>query len=141
MRTLTINHLAVWAGVVLLTVLGFLWYGPLSGDPWMSMVGLDPAVVEANPPGAGIWITNLIATVVPMYALAWLFTKMQVESWMQGALIGLIIAFSFVFLSRMTSNMFAQEPYALTWITGGFDLVGLTLAGGLLGAWRKYTTS
>lgn len=138
MKDLTINHAAVWVGVVLLSVLGFLWYGPLFGEPWMSMVGLDPDMVEANPPGVGIWITNLIATIVPMYALAWIYTKIPVESALQGALIGLLIAFSFIFLSRMTSNLFAQAPYALTWITGGFDLVGLTVAGALLGAWRKY---
>lgn len=107
----------------------------------MSLVGLDMATAEANPPGAGIWISNLIATIVPMYALAWLFTQIQVESLARGALIGLMIAFSFIFLSRMASNLFAQAPYALTWIEGGFDLVSLTLAGGLLGAWRKYHKS
>ena len=138
MSKLKINHMAVWMSVVLLTILGFTWYGPLFGDTWMGMVGLDPAEVEANPPGAGIWITNLIATVVPMYALAWLFTKIPVESALQGLGIGLLIAFSFVFLSRMTSNMFAQNPYGLTWITGGFDMVALSIAGLVLGAWRKY---
>lgn len=138
MKELKINHLAVWASVVLLTVLGFLWYGPLFGDPWMAMVGLDRASVEANPPGAGIWITNIIATVVPVYVLAWLFTKLNVESALRGAGLGLLISFSFIFLSTMTSDMFAQNPYALSWITGGFSMLAITLAGLVLGAWRKY---
>ena len=138
MEKLKINHAAVWVAVVALSILGFVWYGPLFGDPWMAMVGLDKATVEANPPGAGVWITNLIATAVPAYALAWLFTKLNVESALRGAGIGLLIAFSFVFLSRMTSDMFAQNPYGLSWITGGFSLVGLALAGLILGGWRKY---
>lgn len=138
MKALKINHLAVWVTVIVLTILGFLWYGPIFGDTWMAMVGLDEATVEANPPSAGVWITNLIATVVPAYALAWLFTKLNVESALQGAGFGFLIAFAFVFLSTMTSDMFAQNPYALSWITGGFSLVGLTVAGLILGGWRKY---
>ena len=140
MKKLKINHGAVWVSVVLLTVLGFLWYGPIFGDPWMKMVGLDMASLEANPPGAGIWITNLVATVVPVYTLAWLFTKINVESPAGGASLGLLIGFAFILLSDMTGNMFAQRPYGLAWITGGFSVVSLPLAGLLLGAWRQYST-
>lgn len=135
---LKINHAAVWVGVVLLTLLGFIWYGFLFTEQWMKLVELDPVAAEANPPGAGVWITNTIATIIPVYVLAWLFTKMKVESAMVGGGIGLLIAFSFSHLSTMTSNMFAENPYALTWITGGFDMVGLTICGALLGGWRKY---
>ena len=138
MKKLKINHAAVWVGVVLLHVLGFLWYGPIFGDPWMEMVGIDRATVEANPPGAGIWITNLVATVVPLYVLAWLFTKLDVNTALMGAGMGLLIGFSFIHLSDMTSNMFAQRAYGLSWITGGFSMVSLALAGLILGAWRKY---
>ena len=48
------------------------------------------------------------------------------------------MAFFFDFMSTMTSDMFAQNPYALSWITGGFNLVALSLSGAILGAWRKY---
>lgn len=137
MNNLKINHAAVWVCIVLLTVLGFLWYGSLFGEKWMSIVGLDMATVEANPPGASIWISNAIATIIPMYALAWLFTKLNVRSAVDGALKALIISFSFVFLTELTSNLFAQNPYPLTWINGGFSLASLTLAGLILGAWRK----
>jgi Protein of unknown function (DUF1761) len=102
------------------------------------MVGLDRATVEANPPGAEVWISNTIATVVAVYALAWLFTKMNVGSAGQGALIGLVIGFSFVFLSNMVGGLFAGSPYALAWINGGHDIVALTISGAVLGAWRKY---
>jgi hypothetical protein len=111
----------VWVSVILLFVLGFVWYGPLFGEKWMAMVGPDPATVEASPPGAGVWITNLIATAVPWYVLAWLFTKMNVSTALQGAAIGLLIGFSFIFLSDMTGDMFAQNPYVLSWITGGAE--------------------
>lgn len=139
MGSLKINHLAVWTSFVLLTILGFLWYGPIFGEPWMRHVGLDPSMVEENPPGAAIWITNAVATIIPLYTLAWLFVRLRIENALQGAMIGLLIAFSFVFLSNMTGDMFAQRPYGLTWITGGYTMVALALAGTVMGAWRKYS--
>jgi hypothetical protein len=60
------------------------------------------------------------------------------NSALQGAGIGLLIGFSFVHLSIMTGDMFAQNPYALSWINGGFSMVNLVVAGLILGAWRKY---
>ncbi len=137
--SLKINHLAILVCVVVLFGLGFLWYGPLFGEPWMEMVGLDMATIEANPPGAGIWITNVVSTVIPLYVLAWLFTQLNVRSGIRGAGIGLLIAFAFVFLSKMTGDMFAQMPYALSWITGGYDMVALAISGFILGAWTKET--
>lgn len=139
MDNLKINHLACIAAIILITVLGFLWYGPLFGEKWMQLAGLTREGIESNPPGAGIWITNLIATVIPVYFLAWLFIRLNVESGARGALIGFGIAFSFVFLSEMTQNMFSMRPYVLTWIEGGYSLAALTLSGFLLGAWRKYS--
>lgn len=138
MGKLKINHAAVWVAIVLLHVLGFLWYGMLFQKQWMTAVGLDMATLEANPVGAGVWMTNTIATVVPVYVLAWLFTKLDVNSAVRGAGIGLLIAFSFVMLSDMTGDMFAHRPYGLSWITGGFSMVAMVIAGLILGGWRKY---
>lgn len=137
MEQIKINHAAVWVSVILLFALGFLWYGPLFGEPWMEMVGLDMATVEANPPGAAIWLSNAFATVLPLYILAWLYTKIGVNSLTQGAMIGFLIGFAFVFLSKMVGGFFAQDPYGLAWITGGYDVVSLTLAGAILGVWTK----
>ena len=132
-----INWLAVLACVVLLFVLGFVWYGPIFGDAWMGHVGLDRATVEANPPGASVWIANIVSSIIPMILLAWILGEMNVSSWMKGAFVGLAIGFAFVFLHDMTGNLFAERPYGLSWITGGYDMVGLALAGAILGAWRK----
>jgi len=136
MENLKINHLAVWVAIVLLHVLGFLWFSVLFKEQWMSMVGIDLAT--ATPPGAGVWITNSVATIIPVYVLAWMFTKFDVNSALQGAGLGLLIGFSFVHLSIMTGDMFAGNPYALSWINGGFSMVSLAVAGLILGSWRKY---
>ena len=137
MNNLKINHLAILVCVVIFFGLGFTWYGPLFGSRWMDMLHLDMATVEANAPGAGVWITNLVGTVAPLYVLAWLFTKLGVTSGLRGAGIALLIVFTFHHLPVMVTNMFAQQPYGLAWITGGFEMVGMTISGFILGAWTK----
>ncbi len=137
MNELKINHLAVLVAVVLQFVLGYLWYGPLFGEAWMAMVGLSMEVIEADPPGTGVWITNIIASLAGVYLLAWLFVKMSIDSLAKGAGHGFLIGFVFVLLAAMTGGMFSKDPYWLAWITGGFTTLGLTISGAVLGAWTK----
>lgn len=137
MNDLKINHLAVWVAIILQFVLGFLWYGPFFGEPWMNMVGLDMDAIMADPAGAGDWITNIIASVAGVYLLAFLFIKMNVDTLVKGTIYGFLIGFVFVLLSEKTSGAFAKYDYWLPWITGGFTTVGLTIAGAILGAWTR----
>jgi hypothetical protein len=132
-----INHLAILVCVVICFAIGFVWYGSLFGPQWMAMVNIDMATIQSNPPGAGVWITNLASCVVPLYVLAWLFTKLNITSGINGAMVALLIVFAFHHLPGMTSNMFARGPYGLAWITGGYEMVCMTIAGFILGAWRK----
>ena len=137
MTNLKINHLAAITCIVLLHVLGFLWYGPLFGEKWMDMVGIDMQAMEANPPGAGLWITNFIACAAPVYLFAWLFTQLNVTTGIRGAAIVFIVTLCVHHLPVMSGNMFADEPYGFAWITGGFSLVAFSLSGFILGAWTK----
>ena len=138
MKNQKINYAAVGVCFVVLFLQGFLWYSVIFDEIWMSMVGTDLATVEANPAGAGVWITNIISTILPIYFLAWLFKRMSVNTGMEGAMIGFFLTFTFVLLSDMTGGMFSGDPYGLAWITGGFYVVGYSIVGFILGTWTKY---
>ena len=137
MENLKINHAAVWVGVVVLFGLGFLWYDLLFGEQWMEFVGLTMEDTEAMEGITGIWISNIVSSILAMYLLAWLFTKIGIDSGIKGALVGLKIAFVFIFLTIMVNNMYAQAPYGLAWILGGFSMVGFTINGFIFGIWTK----
>jgi hypothetical protein len=134
---LKINHLAVWLCIVLQHGLGFLWYGPLFGEKWMALVKLDLATMQADSMSPSLWILNSISIIAPNYLLAWLFAKLNIDSGARGAIIAFMITFCFHHLSLMNSNMFAGEPYALAWITGGYSVTCLTISGFILGSWLK----
>ena len=139
MNDLKINHLAILVSVILSFALGSLWFGPFFGERWMNLVGIDMATMK--PLGASVWVINFIASVVPLYVLAWLFTKLNVTSGLLGAGIGLMISFSFHFLMALNNDMFAGAPYELACITGGYSLASTTISGFILGAWTKTTKS
>ena len=88
MNELKINHLAAVVSVVLLHALGFLWYGVIFGELWMSMLGMDRASMEANAPGGEVWVLNLITIVASVYILAWLLGRLNISSGVTGAGIG-----------------------------------------------------
>ena len=134
MEKTKINHLAVWVCIILAHGIGFAWYGALFAESWQELSGVDP---EANPGTAAHWITNFIATLVPVYTLAWLFTKLDVDSGIKGAMYALIISFAFTLLTEMTTGMFEGNAYGLAWINGGSSIVVMVVTGFILGAWRK----
>lgn len=138
MKQLKINHLAVWVNIILLHILGFAWYGPLFGEQWMEMVGLTMEDAEVGSASAGLWITNSLATIITVYTMAWLYTKLNTDSAVKGLLMGLLFGFAFNFMPAMSGNMFAQEAYGLAWITGGFSMTGWAISGLILGVWKKY---
>jgi hypothetical protein len=137
MNNLKINHLAVWICIIGMHLFGFLWYGPLFGTKWIEYVKLDMATMQNASMSAGIWILNSVAIIAPIYALAWLFTRLNVTTGARGAGIAFLITFCFHQLAVMNANMFAMEPYGLAWITGGYSLAWLTISGFVLGSWTK----
>jgi hypothetical protein len=137
MNKLKINHLAVWVCIILMHVFGFLWYGPLFGEKWMALVGIDQSTMQEDSMNAGLWILNSVSIIASIYMLAWLLAALSITSGVQGALLAFLVTFCLHHLPLMNANMFAGEPYGLAWITGGYSLTWLTISGFILGAWVK----
>jgi hypothetical protein len=43
-----INYLAILASGIIMMVLGYLWYGPLFGKPWMKLAGITKSDMEKS---------------------------------------------------------------------------------------------
>ncbi|HEY8513574.1 MAG TPA: DUF1761 domain-containing protein [Cyclobacteriaceae bacterium] len=136
MNNFRINHLAVWVSIIVMHAIGFLWYGILFAKQWMAMVGLDDASMQEDSGDFGPWIMNAVAIIASVYFLAWLLARLGATG-IHAAGIGFLAAFTIHHLHTMNSNMFAGEPYGLAWITGGYVVVSLTIAGFILGSWVK----
>ncbi|XOV92625.1 MAG: DUF1761 domain-containing protein [Bacteroidota bacterium] len=134
MKELKINHGAVWVIVVLGQVIPAFWYG-IFAEQWMSLNGFTEE--EAMSGGYTPYVVSIITAIAFGYMLAWVFVRMNVSTWIDGLKTGFIMGFPIAILGTMTMYMFSLQPYALTWIDGGQNLIIWTISGAILGGWTK----
>ena len=134
MKELKINHGAVWVIVVLGQAIPMLWYG-IFAEQWMNLNDLTEE--DAMSGGSTPYIVSIITAIAFGYMLAWVFVRMNVKTWTDGLKTGFIMGFPIAILGTMTMYLFSMQPYALSWIDGGQNLIIWSVSGALLGGWTK----
>jgi hypothetical protein len=133
-----INVWAVLAGTLALWVLGALWYSPvLFGKIWQKEIGFkEEGITKASM--AKVFGLSFLAMLFMVWALNFVINSHKPES--VGLLIGLHYgAFMGFFFSMMTIgiNYLYQRRSLILWLVDGFYMVvGLGIAGMILGGWR-----
>jgi len=135
MKALRINIVAVAVLAIVFQITNFAWYS-LAGDKWLELAGLKNAASMGPSPIA--YIISIINAALFCFMIAWLFTKLRVETAVQGIIYAISFYGCFVFFEAMTKDMFHLRPMVLTFINEGVNFINYTLAGAVLGAWRKY---
>lgn len=140
MRTLKINSLAVFTLTVIFQLTATLWYSKaMFADHWLHFLGKKITDFDGESP-VGI-ISSLISGLLFCYTLAWLFTKLKVENGRHGLTAGFAIAVACFIFPSLTQDSFSLRPIGLTAINSGIVLINFSLAGLILGSWRKYKTN
>ena len=136
MKNQKINLIAVGSAVIISMLIPAIWYY-LFAESWLSGNGLTEQILQdANGPVP--YIVALLANIVSVYALAWLFLKLKVDSWQSGVLHALVVGLAFYFVHLASQNVFSLRTIVLTLIDGGVVLLAFIASGALLGGWRKY---
>jgi hypothetical protein len=135
MHHLHFNHWAILVSAVFLWMLGALWYSPaLFAKPWVEIVGRK---MGEKPKGVvkGM-VGSLIGDLLLSLALAHFILWSGAEGFGGGAFIGLICWVGFVLGPLYPQSIYEGRPFKYFAINGGYWLIGLTVAGGLLSVWR-----
>lgn len=83
---ISINYLSVLVAAIASIIIGFLWYGPIFGKPWMKLMGFTPESMEAAKKGmGGRYATVTLTSFVAAYVLAH-FVKIALVIDVAGAL-------------------------------------------------------
>lgn len=139
MKTQRINHAAVWTMVFVFQALSVLWFSPaVFADTWMAYLGktFDDFKSESM---SGL-IFSLAGAVCYCYFVAWLQIRIGITKAMHGLFLGLGLAFVCFVLQTATQDSFSLRPPGLTAINSGVIIINFSLAGFVLGRWRKYKT-
>ena len=120
-----INWWAILAAIVANMVLGFLWYGPLFGKPWMKLVGKKEDDLPQN-------ITMYFIPMVATFLSASVIWTLMRATGLSGVVTAITAWIGFVALTTYTNDLFENRPVKLWLINNTYHLAGFILSGLLL---------
>lgn len=137
---LTFNWLAIIVSVVVMNVVGMLWYGEtVLGKKWRSLVGISDADMEAAKKTGGPWKAmgiGMIASLVMVYVLAHIVYTYQATDVLSGMMGGFWVWLGFFATTMLNGVLYERKPFALYAINVGYYFVTLLAAGAILAVWR-----
>ena len=133
----TTNHFAVVVAAIVFFMLGAGWYTVLA-DPWAAGVGKTMTQLKTEGGGSAMpMVMGFVAILVMCYTLNSLLNRLGDTTAGGGAKVGAFVALGFVAANIALNYAFELRGVALWTINTGYVLVGLTVAGAIIGGWRK----
>jgi hypothetical protein len=134
-ETQSVNYLAVLVAGVAYMMLGSVWYSPiLFGKAWMRGVGKTQEQVAADfKPINYVWA--FICSLIICYGIARFMVWSGGDSIKDGVMVGLLAGISFVLATFWVNDTFETRNRGLTIINVLYHLVGLIIAGIIIGWW------
>ena len=133
------NHVAVVVAAAVFFALGAGWYTVLA-DPWAAGIGKTMEQLQKDTNGSALpMVMGFVAILVMCYTLNSLLNRLGDTTAASGAKVGAFVALGFVAANIALNYAFEVRGITLWTINSGYVLVGLTLAGAIIGGWRKKT--
>lgn len=127
-----LNWVAVVLAAVAILVVGFIWYLPqVFGTRWAALAGRPLPQVAQVPPAT--IVASVVVALVTAYVLAVVIDGLGAASLTDGAIVGFLAWLGFVATTSYGSVLWEGRPTAYWAINAGNVLVGLVLAGAIIG--------
>ena len=133
------NHFAVVVAAVVFFVIGAGWYTVLA-TPWVNGIGKTMELMAKERGDSPMpYVVGFLAILVMCYTLNSLLNRLGDTTAAAGAKVGGFIALGFVAANIALNYGFELRGVTLWAINSGYVLVGLVIAGAIIGGWRKKT--
>ena len=131
------RHVSVWIAAIVFFVLGAIWYTVLSAH-WLTAIGKTMAEITAEQRGSPLpYIIGFVAILVMCYALSWLIERLQSTTFAGGMGVGASMALCFIAANLALNYGFEWRPVTLWLINGAYAVIGLAIAGAIIGGWKR----
>lgn len=131
------RHVAVWIASIVFFVLGAIWYSVMAA-PWMAAIGKTMDELTREQGASPLpYIVGFAAILVMCYTLAWLMHRLQTATLAAGLRLGAIIAIGFIAATLALNYGFEARSVTLWLINSVYVIVGLALAGAIIGGWKR----
>jgi Protein of unknown function (DUF1761) len=131
------NHFAVIVAAIVFFVIGAGWYTVLA-NPWSVGIGKTMEQLAKESGGSPMpYVVGFLAVLVMCYTLNSLLNRLGETTAGGGAMTAAFVALGFVAANIALNYGFEMRGVMLWAINSGYVLVGLTIAGAIIGGWRK----
>jgi hypothetical protein len=135
-----INYLSILVATVAAFMVGWLWYGPLFGKPWMALMGISPDHMNSPEMRGQMWkvlVGGFVVTLVLVYVLANLMIVVgATDAGIGTALVfGFWMWLGFIATIMFNSVLYERRPLKLYIINASHYLVAVLVATLVLAWW------
>lgn len=135
-----VNYLAIIVSTILTMVIGYVWYGPLFGKPWSTLMGFSPEHRAKRDKGMRLnyiimALGALLMTFILAYVIIFAGTFIQLSGALAGLLVGIMCWLGFIVPVSLGTVLWDDKPWKLWFINAGYYLVVLIIIGAILGFW------
>ena len=133
------RHVAVWIASILFFVLGAIWYSVMQA-PWTAAIGKTvDEIARAHGASPLPYVVGFVAILVMCYTLAWLMHCLNAATLAAGLRVGAIVSIGFIAATLALNYGFEARSVTLWLINSAYVVVGMTLAGAIIGGWKRAT--
>jgi len=132
------RHVSIVIAAIVVWVLGAAWYTALA-EPWMAGIGKtrEQLMQQAGSPAMS-YVVGFVAILVMCYLVAALLARLSATSFGSGARIGALAGLLPAACIAL-NYAFEMRPPSLWLINAGYVVVGLAIAGAIIGGWTRKT--
>ena len=128
------NWVAIIIAAVAQFVIGWIWYGPLFGKTWMSMMGMSQQSMSREGMGKTMILT-FVGSLVTAAVLSMLVGSMGAKTLNAGIAAGFWAWLGFVATVTLGGVLFAKMSWNLYILNNAYYLVSLAVMGAILAKW------
>ena len=128
------NWVAIVVAAIAQFVIGWIWYGPLFGKTWMSMMGMSQQSMGREGMGKTMVLT-FIGSLVTAAVLSMLVGWMGAKTLGAGIAAGFWAWLGFVATVTLGGVLFAKMSWNLYILNNAYQLVSLAVMGAILARW------
>ena len=131
------RHVSVWIASIVFFVLGAVWYSVMAA-PWIAGIGKTSEQITREQAGSPLpFVVRFVAILVMCYTLAWLMQRLQASTLVGGLRLGVIVATGFMAATLALNYGLEARSVTLWLIDSVYAVVGLALAGAIIGGWKR----
>ena len=139
MSPVRFNYFALLVAALVNFIFEAIWYTVFMRQ-WLSGIGHDHAWLMSSGVGPSFQYIQFLAAYLCAFFIAMgisvVMQKTGEQSAMRGIKIGFALWFFFVLTDHITGDIFALVPIGSFLVNAGFWLIGMSVMGAIVGAWK-----